>query len=79
MEAIKRRSTLCDMEKQLRSSLRMQMRRTKCGALENVKDIRVIGISVEEIRSHGKEGIIYDRIKVPLFKKNSVLLLEKIH
>lgn len=40
---------------------------------ENVKDRKVVGISVEKIWIHEREVIIYDRIKIPVFKKNLLL------
>lgn len=33
---------------------------------------RVIGISEGEIRIHGKEVTIHDRIRIPVFKKNPI-------
>lgn len=64
MEAINRRSALCDGEEELRSSLRMQTRRTKKWNTGECEKFQVIGISEEEIRSHGKEGIACARIRI---------------
>ena len=80
MEAVKR-INICDVKNQLRSSHRMQMRRTKKKkknhqTLETVKAIWEIGFSVEEIRIHGKEVIIYERKRF-VFQKNLSLRLEK--
>ena len=80
MEAVKR-INICDVKNQLRSSHRMQMRRTKKKkknhkTLETVKAIWEIGFSVEEIRIHGKEVIIYERKRF-VFQKNLTLRLEK--
>lgn len=70
MEAVKRIS-ICDVKNQLRSSHGMQMRRTKKKnqTLETVKVIWEIGFSVEEIRIHRKEVIIYER-KIHISEKS---------
>ena len=71
MEAVKRIS-ICDVKNQLRSSHGMQMRRTKKKknqTLETVKVIWETGFSVEEIRIHQKEVIIYER-KIHISEKS---------
>ena len=69
METVTRRIHFCDVKNQLKSSLRMQTIRTENQAMENKKNIRAIGFSVKEIRTHGKEVIICDRKRI-IFKKN---------